>query len=150
MVTWPEYERSPVAIAASILGYFGIAWPYPSLKQLDAAFERKPKHVALVIFDGLGMSQLERYLDEKSFLAHALPGFNKLGFSSDDRCGDEQLLFRAASSSARLAWAGRFISRNLAGQLMFFPRVDSVTKQKITGSFNPWQLLAYKTITRYD
>ena len=30
---------------------------------------------------------------------------------------------------------------------MFFPRVDSVTKQKITGAFNPWQLLSYKTIT---
>ena len=130
MAIYPEYERSPVAIASSILRYFGIDWPYPSLNILDAAFEKKPKHVALVVFDGMGIAQIEKYLDEKSFLrTHCLCSISSV-LSSHNRCGDEQLLFRSA---ARATWLARLVALFQGirqGHRCFFPALTASPNRK--------------------
>lgn len=145
MVTYPEYERSPVAIASSILRYFGVEWPYPSLALLDRAFERKPKHVALVVFDGLGSAQLEKYLDEKSFLrAHCLGPISSV-FPPTTVASMNS--YYSGLPPAQHGWLGWSLYFKESGRAVdIFPRVDSVTKQKISGSFNPWQILSYKTV----
>lgn len=145
MVTLPEYERSPVAIASSILRYFGVDWPYPSLDLLDAAFEKKPKHVALVVFDGMGMTQLEKYLDEKSFLrTHCLGPISSVYPPTTVAAMNS---YYSGLPPAQHGWLGWSLYFKEAGRAIdIFPRVDSVTKQKITGAFNPWQLLSYTTV----
>lgn len=145
MVTYPDYARSPVAITSSILRYFGVDWPYPSLPLLDEAFETKPKRVALIVFDGLGSAQLERYLDEKSFLRTHCRGTVNSVFPPTTVAAMNS--YYSGLPPAQHGWLGWSLYFKECGRAIdIFPRVDSVTKQKIGGSFNPWQILSYKTV----
>lgn len=64
----PDYSHSIVSLTNSILKYFGAETLHETLPELDDVLKDKPKRVILLLFDGLGVSQLERHLPENSFL----------------------------------------------------------------------------------
>ena len=68
-VRYPDYSNSIVNISCSILKYFNAKdVKHDSLKCLDDMFaQRKPRNVAFLLFDAMGISILERYLPEDSF-----------------------------------------------------------------------------------
>lgn len=65
---YPDYNRSILSTTASVLKYYGCESVYPTLPELDAAFETMPKHVALIITDGAGVRPLEGALPADSYM----------------------------------------------------------------------------------
>ena len=72
-MTVPDYTHSLLALAASILRYYGAPTPHPGLPALDRLLAARPyRNVAVLLFDGLGMNVLERHLPPDSFLRRHL------------------------------------------------------------------------------
>lgn len=74
MIKYPDYDRSILSVTSSILEYFGAEHRHHGIRELDEALAENPKKVILMLFDGLGMSILEKHLPEDAFLRkHATP-----------------------------------------------------------------------------
>lgn len=68
-----DYRNCLSNLACSILEYFGIQPPNPTLAHVDALLQqRHPRHVLLILCDGLGMDSLEWALPADSFLRRHL------------------------------------------------------------------------------
>ena len=65
---WPNYSRSLLNTTATILRYFGVATPYAPLRELVPFFQAKPRHIILMIFDGMGTASLQEHLDASSWM----------------------------------------------------------------------------------
>ena len=65
---YPDYDRSILSTTASILKHYGIDSIYPTLPELDAQLATAPKHVALIITDGVGVRPLEGALPADSYM----------------------------------------------------------------------------------
>jgi len=65
---YPNYENGLVNLSNSILRDFGVEPKHSSLPYLDEILAKGFQNVVLMIFDGMGVSSLERHLPEESFL----------------------------------------------------------------------------------
>lgn len=65
---YPQYKKSIVNLMSSVLNYYEVDSSYPSIKVIDDELKKGYKHVALLIFDGLGTSAIKHHLDEHSIL----------------------------------------------------------------------------------
>ena len=69
MIKYPDYDRSILSIAASILKHFGVTnCEHKSLPELDELLSKKYKNVIVMLFDGMGASVLKEHLNEDDFL----------------------------------------------------------------------------------
>lgn len=69
MIKYPEYERSILSVASSVLKHFGVPdCPHETLPEFDKLLEKNYKNVVVMLFDGLGISALEEHLGENDFL----------------------------------------------------------------------------------
>ena len=70
---WPDYDRSILSTLSALTGYFGVPLPYPPLKELAPFLDTKPRHVMLLLLDGMGGYPLKTVLPEASYLrAHEI------------------------------------------------------------------------------
>lgn len=65
---YPDYDRSLLSLAASVLKHFDRPTEHATLPELDEMLEKNYKNVVLMLFDGMGVSTLEKHLPEDSFL----------------------------------------------------------------------------------
>lgn len=69
MIKYPDYNRSILSIASSVLNYFGVKdCKHKTLPEFDEMLGRNYKNVIVMLFDGMGSSVLEKNLDENAFL----------------------------------------------------------------------------------
>ncbi len=69
MIKYPDYDRSILSVAASVLAHFGVKdCPHKTLPELDELLRKDYKNVIVMLFDGLGTSTLKEHLDENDFL----------------------------------------------------------------------------------
>jgi hypothetical protein len=69
MNIFPDYHNNIINVSASLSAYLGMDTPYPRLKLLSAALNKKAyKNVVLIVFDALGYHVLKRHLDRADFL----------------------------------------------------------------------------------
>ncbi len=65
----PDYTHSIVNIPNSVLKYFKAPYFHNGIKELDTILNQyKPKHIVLIIFDGMGYDNLSDHLPKDSFL----------------------------------------------------------------------------------
>lgn len=65
----PDYDNSLLSVASSVLRYYGVpGCTHASQPALDAALAKKPQNVVVMLFDGMGVSLLEKHLPPDSFL----------------------------------------------------------------------------------
>ena len=67
-IVYPDYDRSILSTLNSCLRYYGAGIAYPTLPELDALINTRPRHVMLLLLDGMGKWPLHRALKEDSYL----------------------------------------------------------------------------------
>ena len=69
MIKFPDYDRSILSIASSVLNCFGVTdCKHKTLPELDELLNKNYKNVIVMLFDGMGTSVLEKHLKEDDFL----------------------------------------------------------------------------------
>lgn len=69
MIKYPDYDRSILSVASSVLKYFGVTdCEHKTLPELDELLKKNYKNVIVMLFDGMGTSVLNHHLKEDSFL----------------------------------------------------------------------------------
>lgn len=63
----PQYGRCIANLACSVLKYYGIQPPNPTLPEADELLSREYRNVVVLLLDGMGRSILERHLAEDGF-----------------------------------------------------------------------------------
>lgn len=69
MITYPNYDRSILSIASSVLNHFGIKdCRHKTLPEFDELLSKDYKNIIVMLFDGLGVSAINEHLNESDFL----------------------------------------------------------------------------------
>ncbi len=69
MIKYPEYDRSILSVASSVLNHFGVKdCQHKSLPEFDKLLNKNYKNVIVMLFDGLGVSAINEHLSENDFL----------------------------------------------------------------------------------
>lgn len=69
MIKYPNYDRSILSIASSVLKYFGVTdCEHKTLPEFDELLSKNYKNVIVMLFDGLGVSAINEHLNENDFL----------------------------------------------------------------------------------
>lgn len=69
MIKYPDYDRSILSIASSVLKYFGVTdCEHKTLPEFDEMLNKNYKNVIVMLFDGLGVSAINEHLNENDFL----------------------------------------------------------------------------------
>ena len=69
MITYPNYDRSILSIASSVLNHFGVNdCQHKTLPEFDELLEKEYKNIIVMLFDGLGISAINEHLNENDFL----------------------------------------------------------------------------------
>lgn len=69
MITYPNYDRSILSIASSVLNHFGVNdCQHKTLPEFDEMLEKGYKNIIVMLFDGLGVSAINEHLNENDFL----------------------------------------------------------------------------------
>ena len=69
MIKYPNYDRSILSIASSVLNHFGVKdCKHKTLPEFDKLLEKDYKNVIVILFDGLGTSTLNYHLKDNDFL----------------------------------------------------------------------------------
>ncbi len=64
----PNYKRSLLSLATSVLKHYGVEVWHDSLPEMDELLSRDYKNVVVMLFDGMGESALKNHLDNNAFL----------------------------------------------------------------------------------
>lgn len=68
MIKYPDYDNSILSVISSILKYYGYDNGHKTSEILDKYLENKYENIVLMLFDGMGVSTLKKYLKEDDFL----------------------------------------------------------------------------------
>ena len=69
MITYPNYDRSILSIASSVLNHFGVKdCQHKTLPEFDKLLKKDYKNIIVMLFDGLGVSAINEHLNENDFL----------------------------------------------------------------------------------
>ncbi len=69
MIKYPEYNRSILSVASSVLKYFGVTdCGHKTLPEFDELLNKNYKNVIVMLFDGMGSSAIKEHLKEDDFL----------------------------------------------------------------------------------
>lgn len=69
MIKYPNYDRSILSIASSVLNHFGVKdCQHKTLPEFDKLLKKAYKNIIVILFDGLGTSTLNYHLKENDFL----------------------------------------------------------------------------------
>jgi predicted AlkP superfamily pyrophosphatase or phosphodiesterase len=74
MIKYPDYDNSILSVISSILKYYGYDNGHKSLEILDKKLEKRYKNIVLMIFDGMGVSALNKHLRDTDFLMQHYEG----------------------------------------------------------------------------
>lgn len=69
MIKYPDYDRSILSVASSVLKYFGVTdCKHKTLPELDELLNKNYKNIIVMLFDGMGASVLKGHLSKDDFL----------------------------------------------------------------------------------
>lgn len=69
MIKYPNYDRSILSIASSVLNHFGVKdCQHKTLPEFDELLSKGYKNIIVMLFDGLGVSAIKEHLNENDFL----------------------------------------------------------------------------------
>lgn len=63
---YPNYQNSILNVSATILKHYGVTSPYDSIQLLENELNKNPKHVMLVLLDGLGVNIIKKNTSKDS------------------------------------------------------------------------------------
>ncbi len=105
MVKYPDYNKSILSVASSVLKYFGVTGcEYKTLPEFDKLLKKNYKNVIVMLFDGMGSALIEKHLKEDDFLrAHRLTDISSVYPSTTVAA---VTAFQSGCSPLETAWIG--------------------------------------------
>lgn len=143
---YPDYDNCIVGLACSVMKYFGVTPPNPTLPLADALLmERRYKNIVVVLLDGMGKNIIDGNLDADGFFRGHLAGTYSSVFPPTTVAATTALdsgLYPV--QSAWLGWTGYFseIDKNV----VYFLNQDFDTERSIEGESVAWKYLPYDSI----
>lgn len=131
-VKYPEYGNCIANLACSVLNYYGITPPNPTLPQADQLLCREYKNVVLLLLDGMGMNILERHLSADGFFRRNLISDYSSTFPPTTVAATTAVYSGLyPNQSAWLGWTGYFpeIEKNV----IYFWNIDTDTGDPVDG-----------------
>jgi len=129
----PEYGNCIANLACSILRYYALAAPNPTLKQADQLLKREYKNVVLLLLDGMGTITVEEHLSADGFFRSNLCCSYSSTFPPTTVAATTAVMSGLyPNQSAWLGWVGYFdeIDRNV----VYFTNKDNDTGEKLPGN----------------
>jgi len=129
---YPEYGNSIANLACSILRYYGVQPPNPTLLQADELLQKEYKNVVLILLDGMGMKTLEKEVSFDGFFRKNLRCSYSSTFPPTTVAATTAVMSGLyPNQSAWLGWTGYFeaLDRNV----VYFLNKDYDTGEKIEG-----------------
>ena len=126
----PNYLNCILNIVSSIKKFYNIEYTYPTNKLLDKELESKPKHIILMVLDGMGSS----IIDKHSLILPYLVTNKKDDISSVFPSTTAASIPACVSGKAPMetCWVGweNYI-KEIDKEVVFFKNVDYVTNKKL-------------------
>lgn len=130
-----DYGRSILAIPASILKHHGCAHRHASLPLLDDALAAGYKNAVVMLFDGLGLSLLERHLPADAFLRRHVRGRLTSVFPSTTTAAT--VTMESGLSPIEHGWLGwHLFFEEIGFDVSIFPNTISGTDGKPAAEYN--------------
>ncbi len=144
-IRYPEYGNSIANLACSVLKYYGIDPPNPTLPIADRLFTKEFKNVVVLLLDGMGSSSVEEHLAGDGFFrsnmiasySSVFPPTTVAATTSID-CG----LY--PNQHCWLGWTGYF--KELDRNIIYFLNKDSDTGEIVADFHAAFALLPYQNI----
>lgn len=143
-IKYPDYNRSIANLACSVLKYYGIEPPNPTLPQADRLLNRPYKNVVIILLDGMGASAIEKHLSPKGFFRQNLITKYSSTFPSTTVAATTAIdsgLF--PNQSAWLGWTGYF--EELDRNIVYFFSTDGDTGEQLDINA-AWTYVPYESI----
>ena len=142
---YPDYDRSILSTTASILRYYGADSVYPTLPELDAQLESRPRHVALIITDGVGVRPLEGALPADSYMrAHIAATVTSIFPSTTTAACTSYYNGQSAYEHGWLGWQLYF--KEYATDVTTFMRTTYYTGKPVDGPQPATHLMPFETV----
>ncbi len=104
-VILPDYDNSILNVSATLLNHYGIRTIYHPIPELKEQLEKDPKHVFLLLLDGMGINIINRYLKRKDFLReHVVKTITSVFPSTTVAATNAVLTGKSPWSSGYLGW----------------------------------------------
>ena len=140
-----DYDRSILSTLSALTGYFGVPLPYPPLKELAPFLDTKPRHVMLLLLDGMGGYPLRTILPETSYLrAHEIATVTSIFPPTTAAATTAYYCGQSALESGWLGW--HLYMKEFASDVIAFKRADYYTGHVLTGPFPAGELIPYETV----
>ena len=120
---WPDYDRSILSTLSALTGYFGVPLDYPPLSELAPFLATKPRHVMLLLLDGMGGYPLKTILPETSYLrAHEVATVTSIFPPTTAAATTAYYCGKSALESGWLGW--HLYMKEFASDVIAFKRTD--------------------------
>ena len=141
----PNYDRSILSTVASLLGHYGAPSAYPTLPELDAALAERPKHVFLLVLDGLGDVVLRENLPEDAYLPRHVAARVTSVFPSTTAAA--LTAYASALSPQEHGWLGWYVyMKEYATDVKTFMRSTYFSGQPVAGPHPGYTLMPYESL----
>jgi len=129
-IRYPEYDNCIANLACSILGYYGIEPPNPTLTAADELLKKRYKNIVVLLLDGMGVANMTRHLSPNGFFVRNMRYAYSSTFPPTTVAATtaiESGLY--PNQSGWLGWTGYFdeLDRNV----VYFFNTDYQTKEKL-------------------
>lgn len=69
-VVLPDYDNSILNVSATLLNHYGVDTKYRAIPELRETLKEKPKHVFLLLLDGMGVNIIKKFFKRHDFLRY--------------------------------------------------------------------------------
>lgn len=145
MIVFPDYQNTPLHVMSSIAQHFQICTGYPSHQKLDHIFETDYQNVILIVFDGLGVSLLQKHLTPTAFLRNQMA--DELSAVYPCTTTAAMTSYYTGLSPAAHGWLGwSLFFKEYCRFVDGFTNRDSITGIPLQEPNPAYQLMPYETI----
>ncbi|WP_432649564.1 alkaline phosphatase family protein [Huintestinicola sp.] len=143
-IKYPDYKNSIANLACSVLKYYGIEPPNPTLPQADRLLNRPYKNVVIILLDGMGASSVEKHLSPKGFFRkHFITKYSSTFPSTTVAATTAMDSGLFPNQSAWLGWTGYF--EELDRNIVYFFGTDGDTGEQLDINA-AWTYVPYENI----
>lgn len=142
---FPDYDRSILSIISSIMQHYGAKCAYPTLPEIDAHLKTLPRHVMLVVLDGLGDVELSKALPENAYLRRNIAARVTSVFPSTTTAATTA--YASGLSPLEHGWLGWMLyMKEYATDVVTFMQNTHHTHKPVDGPYPAALLMPYETV----
>ncbi len=146
MIKYPNYDRSILSVASSVLNHFGVKdCQHKTLPEFDKLLDKNYKNVIVMLFDGMGVSAINEHLNESDFLRQHFVCSISSVFPSTTVAATTTI--ESGYSPVETAWLGWDLYFNEIGENVAVFRNSLQRNGEAAADYNvAWKYIPYKRI----